>query len=305
VQKTIFPDSNESYKLFVSNLNNKLITGSNGQYRRKPTFLSAMIAESLPGKAVNYNINTLKAELKSNLYSIPSSRSGLLAFNSNTLHKVIKEGRALRKAKGISLEMAYTTIAEMYALPDPEQIVLACRVPVPDDEFHRIILGQMILSLCVGKKSNPDNKRDLYIAGYRQPSRCKHSTKDLVLGGVSFGDVLMLALPQAFGNSKKTTDFSSYYICKYSAGEARIPLLDIGENQVKQLAQHLCIEFSGQDYEWLSSGGPFTRITESQLFVHLQEWALRHPQKARNASSPYFEDWGNLALQLPLRDFDI
>jgi len=95
MNNSIFPASNDAFKLFTKNLNDKLIKGSNGQYRRKHTFLSAMIAESLPGKDVNYNINTLKADLKQNNTNSIKNTSVFTSYNSNTLYKIVKEGKKL------------------------------------------------------------------------------------------------------------------------------------------------------------------------------------------------------------------
>lgn len=63
---TLFPSTNDEFKLFTKTLNNHLTESSDGQYRRKETFLAFQIARSLPNKPADYNINSLKAELKKN-----------------------------------------------------------------------------------------------------------------------------------------------------------------------------------------------------------------------------------------------
>ncbi|KID55523.1 hypothetical protein JF50_20155 [Pseudoalteromonas luteoviolacea] len=300
MHNSIFPQCNKSFKDFISALNKKLIDGSNGQYRRKPTFLSAMVAESLPGKPDNYNINTLKAELKSNDTHSNQNRAGFLTFNSNTLLKVTSLGRKLRKKEGIELEVAYRIAAEGLALQNIEEIIYACRIPVPKDEFHRVCLDGLIFSLSVGKGYPNSNVRDLVITGYRSPSYCVHKSTEYALGCVSYGDMLKITYPSPLSRRVEDTDLSTLYICKYSAGEPRIPLPLLSREVAYNLSEHLFIDFVTEELS-APLEPYFIKITESELFLHLQEWAIRHPKTARNATSPYFENWGNLALDLPMK----
>ena len=297
MNNSIFPASNDAFKLFTKNLNEKLIEGSAGQYRRKQTFLSAMIAESLPGKDTNYNINSLKAELKNNGINSISDTTVFTSYNSNTLYKVVKEGKKLRKETGVDLWDAYYKVAIKYQLPNPDEIATACKIPVTDNEFHRVIIGNMTIALFVGRGSKHSSNRDLNIVGYTMPSKCKYSEKDFGIGCVSYGDMLTIGYPTEFGNKKR--DLNVYHICKYSHNQARIPLLGLKESNMIQLAQHLCIKFKGQTIE-TPEDIPFNDITSSQLFYHLQEWSLRHPGIAKNSTSPYFENWGNKALNHPM-----
>ncbi|ATD08287.1 hypothetical protein SIO17_14605 [Pseudoalteromonas piscicida] len=300
MQNSIFPQSNESFKEFISALNEKLIDGSNGQYRRKPTFLSAMVAESLPGKPDNYNINTLKAELKSNDVHSNQHRAGFLTFNSNTLLKVTNLGRELRKKEGIELEVAYRRAAERLALHNIEEIVYACRIPVRKHDFHRVCLDGLVFSLSVGIGYPNSNIRDLVITGYNSPSYCVHRATEYVLGSVSYGDMLKITYPSPLNRRDKDIDLFALHICKYSGGEPRIPLALLSKQVAYNLSEHLLIDFVTEDLS--SPFEPyFKKITESELFLHLQEWAIRHPKTARNATSPYFENWGNLALDLPMK----
>ncbi|WP_199610021.1 hypothetical protein [Flocculibacter collagenilyticus] len=297
MNNSIFPASNDAFKLFTKNLNDKLIKGSNGQYRRKQTFLSAMIAESLPGKDANYNINTLKADLKQNSTKSINSTSVFTSYNSNTLYKIVKEGKKLRKETGVDLWDAYCEVASNYQLPNPNEIATACKIPVTNNEFHRVIIGKIIIALFVGRGSRHSSNRDLNIVGYTMPDKCKYSEKDFVIGCVSYGDMLTIGYPTEFGNRK--VDINAYHICKYSQSEARIPLLALERNEIELLAKHLCIKLEGQTTE-TPENIPFNNITSSQLYYHLQEWALRHTAIAKNSTSPYFENWGNIALNRPM-----
>lgn len=297
MNNSIFPASIDAFKLFTKNLNDKLIKGSNGQYRRKQTFLSAMIAESLPGKGAHYNINTLKADLKQNNTKSINSTSVFTSYNSNTLYKIVKEGKQLRKETGVDLWDAYCEVASNYQLPNPNEIATACRIPVTNNEFHRVIIGKIIIAIFVGRGSRHSPNRDLNIVGYTMPDKCKYSEKGFVIGCLSFGDMLTIGYPTEFGNKK--LDLNTYHICKYSQGEARIPLFDLKKSETELLAKHLCIKFEGQKIESYEDI-PFNGVTSSQLFYHLQEWSLRHSGIAKNSTSPYFENWGNIALSKPM-----
>ncbi|WP_286741670.1 hypothetical protein [Pseudoalteromonas sp. UBA2102] len=300
MNNSIFPASNDAFKLFTKNLNDKLIKGSNGQYRRKHTFLSAMIAESLPGKDVNYNINTLKADLKHNNTNSIKNTSVFTSYNSNTLYKIVKEGKRLRKETDMALWDAYCKVAGDYQLSNPNEIATACKIPVKNNEFHRVIIGNIIIALYVGRGSKHNSDRDINIVAYDMPDNCKYSSSGLFTGSVSYGDMLTIGYPTSFGNRK--TDLNVYHICKYSQSEARIPLSNLTRDQVLLLAAHLCIKVDEQKFESYKDI-PFNNIVSSQLFYHLQEWSLRHTAIVKNSTSPYFENWGNLALNRPMNVF--
>jgi len=162
-----------------------------------------------------------------------------------------------------------------------------------------VIIGNIIIALYVGRGSKHNSDRDINIVAYDMPDNCKYSSSGLFTGSVSYGDMLTIGYPTEFGNRK--VDLNAYHICKYSQSEARIPLLGLETSEMELLAEHLCIKFKGQKIESFEDI-PFNGITSSQLFYHLQEWSLRHAGIAKNSTSPYFENWGNMALNKPMNN---
>ncbi|MFS1428365.1 hypothetical protein LMH73_014735 [Vibrio splendidus] len=73
-EKTLFPETNQAFKTFCKNLAVNLENKSNGQIRRKPEWLGAVIASSLPNKESGFNINTLK-DIFSKQESMPFSKA--------------------------------------------------------------------------------------------------------------------------------------------------------------------------------------------------------------------------------------
>ncbi len=82
--------------------------------------------------------------------------------------------------------------------------------PVTNNEFHRVIIGNIIIALFVGRGSSHSSNRDLNIVGYTMPDKCKYSEKDFGIGCVSYGDMLTIGYPTEVGNKKIGLECLSY-----------------------------------------------------------------------------------------------
>lgn len=58
---SLFPSTDAGFKLFCKKLSANLESASNGQIRRKESWIAAQVAKSLPYQHESFNINTLKA----------------------------------------------------------------------------------------------------------------------------------------------------------------------------------------------------------------------------------------------------
>lgn len=300
---TLFPSSNDEFKQFTSALNKNLIEATNGQYRRKPTFLAVQIAQSLPNKPSGFNINHLKAQLKSNEQetSLPSGGNKketphnnlFKEFNGNTLYRICKLGKALSKEKNISLEEAYTETAMNMAIRNVGDTVKACRYPINNKDVHILMFANTLINVFVGRD------KSVNIASKTLPAKCLNQAGyKFFTGCVGYGDILCISKPGDFGTHKKYNK-EIYHICKYNKNQPRLPLPGLNYGEVLELSRLLSLSVVGvqyQDHKEL----PWSNIEETLLFKHLQEWSLRNPLLAKKADDTYFENWGEIALSKPL-----
>lgn len=160
------------------------------------------------------------------------------------------------------------------------------------DDFHRVVVGHLQLTGCMsadGPYISAEDLREKPYRGRRHP-----------VGGVALGhcaEILLVSEETVSKRPDKARHGPGWWICKYDAGQPRVPLVGIDEEMVRAIAAEFGMEF-GYGMGW------DRRFIDSPAFRSLVRWVRRFPKKAKRDArhDNYVNDWHRLALDAITRE---